>query len=76
VTEFEVTSLFVLMTNGLEIVRDRWDSLGSAGILLVLTQERPAVLDIQKRAGSRRDAGATESSRLADGVLRRISGLN
>jgi hypothetical protein len=43
VTEFEVTSLFVLMTNGLEIVRDRWDSLGSVGILLVLTREGPAV---------------------------------
>src|SRR6266853_2706048 len=34
---------------------------GSAGILLVLTQEGPAVLRIQGRARSRRDAGATEA---------------
>src|SRR6266853_3001446 len=33
----------------------------SAGILLVLTQEGPAVLEFQERARSRRDAGATET---------------
>jgi len=36
----ECISPFMLITNGLEIVRDRWDSLGSAGILLVPTQVR------------------------------------
>lgn len=56
----ECISPFMLITNGLEIVRDRWDSLGSAGILLVLAQEGPAVLDFQKRARSWRDAGATK----------------
>ena len=56
----ECISPFMLITNGLEIVRDRWDSLGSAGILFVPTQEGPAVREVYERARSWRDAGATK----------------
>jgi hypothetical protein len=69
----------VLMTNGLETVTAEAAAFwASAGILLALTQQGPAVLGSPERPRSRRDSGVPQAigSRLSGDVLRRIFGLN